>query len=170
VRKQRSAQTIPVADVEPIGRILENIGRKPQRRTAPDPDPSGEPLTRQLIATRRDSTLKQAFPNPPGGLHPLDLALPGHGTSTRGVLLAPYQLPRAMLAGELAVDGAGIVVGLKALREVFRVTDIESALRVFQDVNPEHDNSGSRSRLAGTLPSRLRKEKWLQIPTRRENL
>ncbi len=59
----------------------------------------------------------------------------------------PHQFPRAVLAGELAMGWPSVVVGLKALRQVFRVTDVEVALGILKDIHVAHGAA---------------KEKWLQ--------
>ena len=50
----------------------------------------------------------------------------------------PNQVPGTILSGEFAADTVGAIVGPKPIFQVVSVADIELALGILENVDPEH--------------------------------
>ena len=56
--------------------------------------------------------------------------------------LGPNELPRTVFPGELAADPVGAIVILHPNRQIIRVADVKSAIRILKNVRPKHGARG----------------------------
>jgi hypothetical protein len=97
-------------------------------------------------------SIEQLLADRPSRLRPLDLSLTPHGRSPRWVLFGSDEFPRAVLQCVLAQRGAKLIVLGETTIQVVGLTNVKTAVLVFEDVHPKYRSGVCQTPRQGLEP------------------